>query len=192
VQLLVGTLLAFAVAAVVGLGTTWLTLTRGAAFGALQLGAWTAWPKSGSPQIDPYARAGFTRTGSLPVALGDGIAFVAKTDDLGRSLDGRCDVVLDGMTPPARYWTLALYDRNGQPVANAIDRYGFTSSEVVRRQDGSFAIQVAPRARPGNWLPTGGIRSYELVLRLYDTPLGVAMRTGREAPMPAVTTRGCP
>jgi hypothetical protein len=192
VHLLFGSLLALTVAAAVGLGTTWLTLTRGAAFGALQLGAWTASPKSGSLSIDPYARAEIARTGMLPVALGDGIAFFAGADDQGRTLDGRCDVELTGITPPARFWTLTLYDRNGNLVANAVDRYGFTSHEIVRRNDGHFTISISPRARSGNWLPSGGIGSYELVLRFYDTPVGVATRAGREAPMPAIVTRACP
>jgi len=192
VNLLIGSLLAFVVAAAVGLGATWLTLTRGVVFGALQLGAWVALPKTGSSSIDPYARAEIARTGTLPVALGDGISFYATADDQGRPFNGRCDVELSGTTPPARYWTLTLYDRDGKLVANAINRYGFTSHELSRRQDGTFVISVTPRARAGNWLPTGGIGSYELVLRFYDTPVGVATRAGREAPMPAITTRGCP
>lgn len=190
-NLLFGSLLAFVVAAGVGLGATWLTLTRGVAFGALQLGSWVAWPKTGSSSIDPYARAEIARTGTLPVALGDGIAFYATADDQGRPFNGRCDVELSGTTPPARYWTVTLYDRDGKLVANAVNRYGFTSHELSRRQDGTFVISVTPRARPGNWLPTGGIGAYELVLRFYDTPVGVATRAGREAPMPAITTRGC-
>jgi hypothetical protein len=189
---LFGSLLAFTVAAVVGLGATWLSLTRGTAFSALQLGAWTAWPRTGSVGIDPYARADIARTGTLPVALGDGVAFYARADDLGRPLDGRCDVELTGITPPARFWTLTLYDRDGRLVINAVNRHGFTSHEVIRRNDGQFTIHVSPRARPGNWLPTGGIGRYELVLRFYDTPVGVATRAGREAPMPAVATRACP
>ena len=31
-----------------------------------------------------------------------------------------------------------------------------------------------------------------LMLRLYDTPVGVATRTQRDAPMPTITTVGCP
>ena len=86
---------------------------------------------------------------------------------------------LNGVTPPARFWTLTLYDPDGRLVANAVDRYGFTSQEIVRHADGSFEIAVAPRARAGNWLPTGGIDRYVLVLRLYDTPVGVATRTAQ-------------
>ena len=51
---------------------------------------------------------------------------------------------------------------------------------------------MAPRANPGNWLPTGGVERYELVLRLYDTAVGVSTKAGREVPMPDVTTRSCP
>jgi hypothetical protein len=191
VRLLFGSLLAFLVAACIGLGSTWFALTRGTAFGAVRIGAWTAWPKTGSVDIDPYARAGMARTGELPVGLGDGIAFLARNDEASRPFDGRCDVVVKGTTPPARFWTITLYDPGGHLIGNQAERYGFTSEEVVRAADGSFEITAAPRARPGNWLPTGGAERYVLALRLYDTPVGVATRAGREAPMPKVDTRSC-
>lgn len=186
-RLLLGLLFALAVAAVIGLGTTWLALSQGAAFGAVTIGAWTAWPRSGTRDVDPYARATIARSGELPVASGDGVAFVARTDDDGKPLDGRCSVAITGTTPQARFWTLTLYDPQGRLIGNVVDRQGFTSEEIVRHADGSFEIVVAPRARPGNWLPTNGAVRYVLVLRLYDTPVGVATRAAREAPMPAVT-----
>ncbi len=49
---------------------------------------------------------------------------------------------------------------------------------------------MAPRARSGNWLATGGVERYVLVLRFYDTPLGIATRAGREAPMPTLRMAG--
>ena len=191
-RLLFGSLFAFVVATLVGLGGTYLALTRGAAFGALTIGAWTAWPKTGTAEADPYARATIARSGQLPVGLGDGVSFSAQADDKGKFFDGRCDVIVSGITPTARFWTMTLYNADGQLVANSVNRYGFTSQEIVRRADGSFEIVVAPRATSGNWLPTGGVDRYLLVLRLYDTPVGVSTRAGREAPMPAVMTRGCP
>ena len=185
-RLLLGSLLALLIAAVVGLGTTWVMLTRVSAFGAIQIGAWTAWPKSGTRDVDPYSRAAIARSGELPVGSGDGVAFYARTDDDGRTFDGRCDVRLSGSTPQARFWTLTIYDPQGRLIGNAIDRQGFTSQEIVRNSDGSFDIIVAPRTRAGNWLPTNGVESYMLVLRLYDSPVGVATRAAREAPMPTV------
>jgi hypothetical protein len=192
VRLLFGFLVAFAVAAAVGLGATWLALTKGTAFGPLRISAWTSWPKTGTTEIDPYARAIVARTGELPVASGDGIAFYAKSTDRGEVLDGRCEIVLAGTTPTARFWTLTLYDPEGRLVANSIDRHGFTSEEVIRTMDGGFTMVIAPRARSGNWLPTSGVERYILVLRLYDTPVGVATRAGRDAQMPSVIRKACP
>jgi hypothetical protein len=191
VRLLLGSLLCFAVAAGVGLGLTWLALTNGTAFGAIQIGAWQAWPKTGTMDIDPYARAAIARIGALPLGLGDGVSFIATTDDAGRPLDGRCDVSVSGTTPQARFWTLTLYDPEGQLIPNSLNRQGFTSQELIRKSDGSFDVIVAPRARPGNWLPTGGTERYTLALRLYDTPVGIATRTGREAPMPTIVQGAC-
>ena len=191
-RLLLITLTALLLATVVGVGATWMTSTRGTNFGAITIGAWTARPKTGTSEIDPYSRATVTRNGELPIGTGDGVAFTASTDDKRKPLDGRCDVVVSGVTPAARFWTLTLYDTQGQLVANTLQRYGFTSQEIVRGADGGFEIRIASRSRAGNWLPTGGIERYALMLRLYDTPVGVATRTQRDAPMPAIATVGCP
>jgi hypothetical protein len=192
VRLLLGSLFAFAAAALIGLGATWFVLNEGVAYGGITIGAWTAWPKNGTPGIDPYARAMVARSGELPVGSGDGVTFYARTDDDMRPLDGRCDVALSGTTPQARFWTLTLYDPEGKLVANSVQRHGFTSQEIIRSASGIFDIMIGPRARPGNWLPTGGIERYVLALRLYDTPVGLATRSGRDTPMPAISQKGCP
>ncbi|WP_371420497.1 DUF1214 domain-containing protein [Tardiphaga sp.] len=186
------TLLALAIATAVGLGLTWTTATRGTDLGTLTIGAWTARPRTGTSEIDPYARASIARSGELPIGTGDGVTFTATTDDKKKPLDGRCDVVVSGVTPAARFWTLSLYDTKGRLVANTLQRYGFTSQEVVRSADGAFEIRIAARSRSGNWLPTSALERYVLMLRLYDTPVGVATRTQKDAPMPAIATVGCP
>ncbi|MBR0956246.1 DUF1214 domain-containing protein [Bradyrhizobium japonicum] len=190
-RLILITLTALLLATAVGLGATWMTTTRGTEIGALTIGAWTARPRTGTADVDPYSRATIVRNGELPIGTGDGVAFTATTDDRKKALDGRCDVIVSGVTPPARFWTLTLYDRKGHLVANSLARYGFTSQEIVRQSDGTFEIRIASRSRAGNWLPTGGIERYALMLRLYDTPVGVATRTQRDAPMPSITTAGC-
>lgn len=186
------TLLALAIATAVGLGLTWTTATRGTDLGTLTIGAWTARPRTGTSDIDPYARASIARSGELPIGTGDGVTFTAMTDDNKKPLDGRCDVVVSGVTPAARFWTLSLYDTKGRLVPNTLQRYGFTSQEVVRSADGAFEIRIAARSRAGNWLPTSALERYVLMLRLYDTPVGVATRTQKDAPMPAIATVGCP
>jgi hypothetical protein len=190
VRLLFGSLYMFVVAAAIGLGSTFLALTHGIGFGMLKIGAWTAQPKAGTTGIDPYSRAVIARIGALPISLGDGVAFVATSDDKRQPLDGRCEMLISGSTPTARYFTLTLYDPDGRLVANSVNRHGFTSEELYRNQDGSFEIAIAPRARAGNWLPTGGIDRYVLVLRFYDTSVGVATRAEREAPMPSIRRIG--
>ena len=190
-RLLFGMIFALTLAAAIGLGMTWMALTQGIAYGGVSIGAWTAWPKNGTSGIDPYARAIVARTGELPVGSGDGVAFYARGDDTGQALDGRCDVLLSGMTPQARFWTLTLYDLEGHLVANSVRRHGFTSQEIIRKSDGSFDIMVGPRVRPGNWLPTGGAERYQLVLRLYDTPIGMATRSSSEVPMPTLRKSQC-
>ena len=190
-RLIILILVALLLAIAVGLGATWITATRGTDLGTLTIGACTARPRSGSADIDPYSRAAIARSGELPIGTGDGIAFLATASDDKRPLDGRCDVIVSGVTPPARFWTLTRYDRKGRLVANSLQRHGFTSEEIVRNSDGSFVLHVASRARAGNWLPTGGIERYTLMLRLYDTPVGVATRTQRDAPMPSIATAGC-
>ena len=184
-------ILTMAIATVVGLGLTWNTATRGVEIGTLTIGPWTARPRVGTSDIDPYARATVARSGELPIGAGDGITFRATADNAGKKLDGRCDVVVSGVTPPARFWTLTVYDTKGKLVANTLQRYGFTSQEVVRASDGSFTVRIAPRARSGNWQPTGGISRYQLLLRLYDTPVGVATRSQKDAPLPSITMEGC-
>ena len=192
-RLLLGSLFALAVAAVVGLGATYLALTRGAAFGALD-----------DRQLDGLAENRHRRRRPLCAGIDRAhrpiadrarrrrLVYRRRPTTMARLLDGRCDVVLAGVTPAARFWTLTLYNADGELVANSINRYGFTSQEIVRHADGSFEIVVAPRANPGNWLPTGGVERYVLVLRLYDTAVGVSTKAGREVPMPAVNTRSCP
>ena len=191
-RLILITLTALLLATVVGVGATWMTTTRGTEIGALTIGPWTARPRTGTADVDPYSRATIVRNGELPIGTGDGVAFTATTDDRKKPLDGRCDVVVSGVTPAARFWTLTLYDAKGHLVANSLQRYGFTSQEIIRASDGSFEVRIASRSRAGNWLPTGGIERYALMLRLYDTPVGVATRTQRDAPMPSIATVGCP
>jgi hypothetical protein len=191
VRLVLGSLFCLALAAAIGLGLTWMSVNKGFTTGGLTIGAWTARPKSGTMDIDPYSRAVVERNGTLPIGIGDGVTFVARADDSNHPLDGRCDVVLDGTTPQARFFTLTLYSPDGKLISNALHRSGFTSQELIRNGDGSFRVSIGPHARPGNWLPTGGVEHYMIFLRLYDTSVGIQTRAGRETPMPTVTLGAC-
>lgn len=159
-------------------------------FGATQIGAWRAWPRSGTSDADPYARAVFSRSGELPIGIAEGIAFSATTDDQGRVLDGRCTTKISGRLLAARYWTLTLYDGRGRLIENPAARYGFASTEVVFQTDGQIEIWLSPRARSGNWLPTGENETIVAVMRLYDIPAGVVAR-GEGSEMPKIMQERC-
>ncbi|MCC6946911.1 MAG: DUF1214 domain-containing protein [Bradyrhizobiaceae bacterium] len=185
-------LIALVVGTVSGLGLTWLASARSNGFGAVQVGAWTAWPRSGTDEADPYARAVFARSGQLPIERADGLVFEATTTDNGHSIDGRCETRIAGRLPAARFWTLTAYDTRGRLIDNPAERYGFNSTEIVWNHDGSFEITAAPRARRGNWLPTGDRDRIVFRLRLYDAPIGLASRSGQPLEMPSVTQVNCP
>jgi len=184
-------LMALAVGIVSGLGLTWLASARGSSFGTVRIGAWTAWPKSGTVDADPYARATFARAGELPLGLGDGLAFIATADDSGTQLDGRCDIHIEGRLPLARFWTLTVYDPRGRLIDNVAERYGYNSAEVVWRPDATMEIVLAPRARGGNWIPTARRDRLVAILRLYDAPVGFGSRSGDNADLPAIRQEFC-
>lgn len=183
-------ILALLIGSFSGLGLTWLMSARENGFGSLTIGTWKAWPRSGTFDADPYARAVFARSGELPIGLSEGLAFVTATDDQGRAIDGRCITRISGKLLPARFWTITLYDGRGRLIENPSGRYGFTSTEAVFDAEGNVSIWLAPRAHNGNWIPTGESERIVAVIRLYDTPTGVAR--SEVALMPNVTRERCP
>jgi hypothetical protein len=174
-----------------GLALTFWSLEHGLGFGAVKAGPWLGWPKAGSPDIDPYARAVLARSGSIPLGTGEGVSFVARTDSAGAPLDPRCDYVLKGPMPPARYWTLTIFSPSGALIENPAKRYGFTSSEVLRASDSPLEITLAPTARPGNWLPTAPNASYVVALQLYDSVLSATAAALDGSVMPKLDKVSC-
>lgn len=167
-------------------------------FGGVTLNAWTAWPKIGSRDADPYVRAIHARTGEVPLALGEGLLLTAVTDDAGHRLDPSCRYRIAGATPPARAWTLTVERSRPNPVAPPAGtapppRTGFTSTEVLRDRDGRFAVALSPDVQPGNWLPMPeGEGSIRLVLRLYDTPVAASTGVLEREGVPSITRETCP
>jgi hypothetical protein len=53
VRLVFITLLALIIASAIGLGSTYMTATKGTDLGTLKIGAWTARPKTGTADVDP-------------------------------------------------------------------------------------------------------------------------------------------
>ncbi len=179
-------------AAALGLGATYFAVTHSRGMDAVRSGAWQGWPRSGTPQADPYARAAFSRSGELPLELADGLLFLAAQDSAGAPLDGRCDIRIAGSLPQARIWTITLTDEDGHLIPNEAERHGFTSNELVYRPDGDIDVVFAPRAQPGNWVPSGGRGRVKVALRLYDAPFSFSSATGESSQLPRIVTERCP
>ena len=78
----------------------------------------------------------------------------------------------DALPPAEAFWSLTVYDANGNLVPNALGRYSASNSrpgELVYRPDGSVDIVISrtdPQDPGANWLaaPFGGLSAY---LRMY-------------------------
>jgi hypothetical protein len=189
-RLLIDIAIAIIVALALGVSTAWLAVENGRFFGAVTVGAWTAWPHSGGPSADPYSVAFLARSGEVPLGAGEGLAFTATADSGGEPLSGNCTYEVTGETPQARLWTLTAYSASGRLMYNAAQRSGFHSREILREPDGSMTIIVSPEVHPGNWLPIFGSGRFSLVLRLYDTPLTTATAFV-DLTLPRIVRRDC-
>ena len=185
------TLVSFLVAAGTALVLTWFAVDGRVDLATIRIGAWMAAPAHGTADADPYARATFAKFGTLPISLADGLVFIARRNSSKKPLDGRCTIRIAGRVPQSRFWTLTVTDAKGGLIDNAAGRSTFVSTELVWNSDGTVEIVAAPRARPGNWLPTGGAGSVILVLRLYDTQTGFASRTSDAPLLPTIRQDDC-
>ncbi len=161
------------------------------ALGELEIDGWSANPAVGSANPDPYSQAYFSRSGGLPLAAAEGLAFIRRTDDDGEPLDATCVYALTGDTPGARRWTLQVL-RDGLPYSaeDAAIPVATHSRGVLRRPDGTFDIRIARLPQPGNWVYAGPSGPFALALSLYDT--AVASDTGlSDLHMPSIRRLEC-
>lgn len=189
-KFLVSLFAAIAVAVVTGLGSVWLAVGEGLLLKPQRFGIWSAWLGAGQARPDPYSRAVVARTGQVPLGPGEAIVLFAARDDADRPITGGCEYRLVGMIPDVRLWTLEVVDGAGAVAANPTGRYALTSQEVVAPASGPIEITLAPRARPGNWLPIAQSGALTVILRLYD-PQGLDAATLATLALPGLKQVGC-
>ena len=176
--------------AAIGVYSAKLALDANLSGDLTRAGPWEIRMSESLESADPYARAERARSGAIPLAAGEGFTLKARIDSDGRPLDGHCIYRVTGDTPAARFWSLTLFDEEGQVVPNAARRQSFSSTELSRDDKGRYAIAIASEVQPGDWLPAPATTGFVLLLRLYDTPVGAgASVTSRQ--VPAISRRAC-
>lgn len=167
------------------------TLKATSGFGAIDLGAWSAYPELQTDKADPFAKAHRAGDGRILLGRAEGLVFTARTDEAGEALSGRCAYEISGNTPPARFWSLRVIDSTGAPVS-APDRFpdSLNSWTTLRRVDGSFVIRLNANAEPGNWVWLDTRSSVNFILTLIDTPTA-ASASMVDLDMPIITRIGC-
>ncbi|MBD8893520.1 DUF1214 domain-containing protein [Roseibium litorale] len=178
-----------------GIATAFLMIERERPFLAVNIGPWSAHPKAGTAEADPYSVAIYTRGARVPLASGEGLALTARSDSTGARLDPRCSYRISGQTPAARLWTLTSSDGYGRLSPTLAARESIDSRQVLRHADGSFDITASIRPRSGNWLPLPAAPTENaglmFTLRIYDAPIttGAALDG---VTMPDIVRLSCP
>lgn len=151
---------------VLGLGSAYYAIEHGFAFVAPHSGPWRSWINAGSLSADPYTRAHIARFGDLPITSASGLTFVASADSDGGDLSSSCEYEIVARPMTAIWWSISLFDSDGQLIPNKAERHAFNSQNLTVLPDGTQRIALAPQARPGHWLPSGEDHDLVLVLRM--------------------------
>jgi hypothetical protein len=175
-----------------GLATAWYMIEAGSGLSTRTFGPWVTWASAGRPDADPYTRAHMARNGLLPLSTTAELTFKAKTDSRGTQLSSACDYAVIMEDFDVAWWSLAVYDSQGRLIANAADRYAFSSSTAMPKVDGGTVINLSRDARPGNWLPTGRSNRIVLVLTVQDAAWATAVHDGvSPRSMPQIVRSAC-
>lgn len=184
-------LLALAIAIGGGAASVWAVLEEAPALGAIRSGLWTAFPRLGSRDADPYTRARFARLGGIPLGQSEGIVFTATRDSGGSLLRRECVYNVEGSLPQARFWTFYAAAPSGAPLPPlARRRPALHSQMILLGADDGLAIAVSPFPTPGNWLATTGTGAMQLVLTLFDTPVSTGLQVAA-LELPAIRQIAC-
>jgi hypothetical protein len=125
---------------------------------------------------DDYLKRALVAQQSLGANLAeDAIDPLDLVDDTGKALDGTERYSLrfgrDATPPALAFWSVTLYDAEGFPVANPLNRFALSSSMPLKyNADGSLDLYVqneSPGAeKEANWLPTPK-GAFSLIMRIY-------------------------
>ncbi|MGB5076673.1 MAG: DUF1214 domain-containing protein [Sphingorhabdus sp.] len=152
---------------VAGAGYAMQQLRSGMADDGIQIGAWTTGKSYGSADATALTRARVALSGLLALPAKEAMYFTAKVASDGSALDGRCTYIVSGGKLEGRWWSVTLYQGDGWLVKNAANRWSIPAHAANQGEGGRWSFTVSPDMHPGAWLPTGGVRAFDMTLRLY-------------------------
>lgn len=157
-------------AVALGAGSAWWVLRHADWSGNLvKVGPWTGSTLVGSTDADLYTRAKVALEGLLALGRDETIYYVARHDDTGRPLRSACSYRVEGLPPPARWWSITAYADDLFLFDSQNRQYSLNGSTARLDASGRFALATGPKALDGlHWLPTPGQRGLVLTLRLYN------------------------
>lgn len=197
---LLRSMLRFAVAGVAmvaalagGIASSRMLVSNGSPLTTDAYGPWRHWRNAGLSDADPYTRAHFAASGAMRMASHSAGVYEAFTDETGARLHSSCDYIIEGPDPLGLWWSLTVFDRDGNLIANDAERYDFTRDTIALSPDGSYIVTLGRDARPGNWLPTGGAGRLALVFMALDPATGLSddQRVERSRLLPVIRREGC-
>jgi len=115
----------------------------------------------------------------------DAIYPIALADADGKPLVGGEDYILhfskSELPPVDAFWSLTMYDSEGFPVANPIDRQSvhLPGDDLLFNDDGSLDLYIRPHSpgakKEANWLPSPSNGQLGVTLRLYAPRVQILM-----------------
>jgi hypothetical protein len=167
----------YALALLAGVAATFVFLRSPLLGAQIRVGAWSTSLVGGSADADLYTRAKVARIALLALSREETLYFVADHDDLGHPLRSRCRYRIEGVPPPARWWSITAYADDYFLFPDEGRRYSLNGARAVLDGAGRFSLWTGGAAAANDaqaWLPTPGDRGLVLTLRLYNPQLALA------------------
>lgn len=180
-------------AVLVGLGSAWWVLKKAPWMSTtVNVGAWKANLRAGSPDADMYTRASIALNALLALGRDETMYFVATQDDAGQPLKSHCSYRVEGVPPAARWWSITAYADDLFLFDAPNKHYSLNGSTAVLDAQGKFALTTGPEQQGDTfWLPTPGKRGLLLALRLYNPEPGLQAAPASLVPPTIKATGGC-
>jgi hypothetical protein len=160
----------------------------------VQNGPWNANTNQGTKQASALTRAMVAVNGIYALPAKEAMYYIAHTDSNGAPLNGKCTYTVRGDEMDARWWSITLYQGAGWLVKNAANRWSINGGALPMMESNppKWQFTIGPKAPLDDpqYLPTGGVPSFDLTLRTYHAK-GALLNDPARAVLPTITKEVC-